>query len=92
MIITGTREATPLLIEVHGYIATTPIRVRQFYEREPDLTILDLEDEIVEAEVLVERGAHRTYMKANAVCSDGSTILAMVGPSGTGAIPTPSGG
>ena len=92
VIITETSAATAQLVQVRGYIATTPIRVRQFYEREPDLTIFEIEDEIFESEVLVERGAHRTYMKANAVCSDGSSILAMVGPAGTGAVPTPSGG
>lgn len=91
VIITLTRVATPELVEVRGYIATTPIRVRQFYEQEPDLTILSIEDEIFEAEVLVERGAYRTYMKANAACSDASTIYAMVGPAGSGAVPTPTG-
>jgi hypothetical protein len=92
VIITETSQATDQLVQVRGYIATTPIRVRQFYENEPNLTIFQIEDEIFESEVLVERGAHRTYMKANAICSEGSTIFAMVGPSGTDAVPTPSGG
>ena len=43
-----------------GYIAATPIEVRQFY---------------FESEVLVERGAFRTYMTASAACSDGCTIM-----------------
>ena len=76
---------------VHVSTTVTPIEVRQFYEREPSLTIFELEDEIFESEVLVERGAFRTYMKASAACSDGSTIYAVVGPAGTGSVPSPTG-
>jgi len=91
VIITATGPLTAELTEARGYIAATPVEVRQFYEREPDLTIFELEDEIFESEVLVERGAFRTYMKANAACSDGSTIYAVVGPAGTGSVPSPTG-
>jgi len=59
-----------------GYIAATPIEVRHFS---------------FESEVLVERGAFRTYMKASAACSDGSTIYTVVGPAGPGAVPPPTG-
>lgn len=76
------------LTTVEGYIATTPIRVRQFYQDEPNLTILNIEDEIFESEVLVGRGEFRTYAKATAVCAEGSTLYAVVGPAGDTALPT----
>lgn len=91
VIITSTGPLTADLAEARGFIAATPIEVRQFYEREPSLTIFEIEDEIFEAEVLVEQGAFRTYMKASAACSDGSTIYAVVGPAGTGSVPSPTG-
>ena len=45
---------------------------------------------VVEAEVLLGSGEHRSYVKARAVCAEGSVLLAVVGPGGAD-VPVPTG-
>lgn len=68
------------LVTVHGYIPVTPVRIRQYYRSRTDLKIFDLEDEVTEAEAFVSNGTHRTYLKARAVCAEGSSLMALVAP------------
>ncbi|MBA2529579.1 MAG: hypothetical protein H0V19_06385 [Euzebyales bacterium] len=78
-IVTNVVRGDPL-VTVTGYIPQTPVRVRQFYQRRDDLDILEIEDEIFEAETLFGNGTHRNYVKAQAVCRQGSNFLAVVAP------------
>jgi len=68
------------LVTVTGYIATTPVRVRQYYQGRDDLEIMEIEDEIFEAEALFDNGTHRNYIKAQAVCREGTRLLGVVAP------------
>ncbi|CAN5272014.1 hypothetical protein BH23ACT9_BH23ACT9_09440 [soil metagenome] len=77
---------------ISGYTPLTPIAIRQHYEQQSDLEVLVIEDEVFEAEALVSDGSHRTYVKANAVCADGSRLLAIVAPELEGdLLPVPDG-
>lgn len=90
-IVTGVERADPL-VTVNGYVETTPIRIRQFYQRQKGLKLLEIEDEIYEAEAFYEQGAYRAFVKAQARCSEGSILIAVVGPSGAAPTPTFRGG
>ncbi len=80
------------LVTVQGYVPTTPVEVRRYYQQ-TDLEILLIEDEILEAEALVSNGTHRTYVKARAVCAEGSSLLAVVAPElDAQGLPVPTGG
>lgn len=87
------------LTQVTGYIPKTPPQVRMEFEQRDDLEVFTLEDEIFEAEALVSNGTHRTYLKVQAICQEGSQFVAVVAaeveaeqvptPQGTGAAPVP---
>ena len=80
------------LTNVTAYIAATPGKVRQEYEKLDGVKVLISEDEVFEAELLVSDGDHRTYAKVTAVCREGSNMLAVVAPElEAGALPTPRG-
>ena len=76
------------LIRVDAYVEQTPIEVRMFYGQAPDLEIIEIEDEVFEAEVLFGSGDFRSYVKALAVCERGSTLIAFVGPGDSGELPS----
>ncbi len=78
-IVTNVQPGDPL-VTVTGYIATTPVRVRQYYQGRDDLEIMEIEDEIFEAEALFDNGTHRNYIKAQAVCREGTRLLGVVAP------------
>ncbi len=78
-IVTGVEPGTPLT-SVTAYVGATPIALRQQLEARGDLEMLISEDEVYEAELLVSDGSYRTYLKATAVCAEGSTLLAVVAP------------
>jgi len=68
------------LVSVRAYVEQTPIQVRQFYAREPGLELFEIEDEIYEAEVLFGGGEHRSFVRAQAQCQQGSVLEAYIGP------------
>lgn len=88
-VVTEVKEQGPLMV-VRGYIDQTPIQVRKFYGDYQGLELFEIEDEIFEAEVLFGRGAHRSYVKAQAQCQQGSGLIVFVGPSGS--VPSVGGG
>ena len=80
------------LTQVEGVLAMTPVQAREFYEAQPGLEVLSVEDERVEAEVLVTDGTHRMFVKVQIVCDGGSSFTATVGAEDDpDALPTPAG-
>lgn len=81
------------LTTVQAFVPETPVTVRRFYQFRPGLEIFEIEDEVFEAEALFADGkAHRSYVKARAVCRKGSTLLVIVAPEVGPALPSPTGG
>lgn len=73
------------LTTVEARVPLDPVQVRQFYELQNIgvLKTLMVEDEILEAEALVESRTHRMYVKAQAECRDRSILYVVVAPGGT---------
>lgn len=90
-VVTKVQQQGPL-VNVLGYVELTPIEVRQFYEGVKGLELLEIEDEIYEAEALFAGPKYRSYVKAQAKCQSGSTLIVFVGPGDTGELPEPGGG
>ncbi len=80
------------LVSVRGYVALTPIQVRQFYATAPGLRLYALEDEVYEAEVLYGADEHRVFVKAQAQCRQGSVLSVFVGPEDGEGLPPVTGG
>ncbi len=79
------------LTRITGYVPATPVRVREYYQAS-GLRLLQLEDEIFEAEAFVSNGRTRTYVKVRAVCDRGSSVIAFVAPEPrSSGLPTPGG-
>lgn len=78
---------------VQGYIPLTPIQVRVFYLEHAGVEVVVSEDERWESESLVSDGTHRLFVKAQAVCEQGSLFVAVVAPEADAAfVPAPAGG
>lgn len=75
-------RVTPVdpLTNVQGYVPMTPVQVRAFYQTQQDLTIVSVEDEVHESEVLADVGENRLFVKSQAVCELGSIFVAIVAP------------
>jgi hypothetical protein len=85
-------SGTDPLTTVEGYVPMTPIQLRVYYQRLPDVDVLKAEDEVWESETLVTDGVHRLFVKAQAVCAQGSLLVAVVAPeSQAEAVPAPAG-
>jgi hypothetical protein len=67
------------LVNVTAYVPMTPVQFEQTY-RDLGVEILITENEIFEAELLVSDGTHRNFLKAAALCKEGSSVLAVVAP------------
>lgn len=80
------------LISVSGYVGQTPIQVRQFYQEAEGLELFEIEDEVYEAEALFGGGKFRSYVKAQAMCQQGSILTVFVGPGDSGDLPSVGGG
>ncbi len=81
------------LTQVQGYLEMTPVQLRAWYRDHPAVEELQSEDEGFESEILVESGEHRLFVKASAVCEQGSVFVAVIAPtSEQGGVPTPAGG
>ncbi|MGS2616220.1 hypothetical protein ACVCAH_17100 [Micromonospora sp. LZ34] len=68
------------LTTVEGTVRMTPLDVRAHYESRADIELLRAEDEVFEAEVLTRAQQRRMYLRAGALCADGTTLTAVVGP------------
>jgi hypothetical protein len=78
--------------KVQGYVPMTPVQLRRHYQSRPGITVLQIEDEIIEAEGLLTDGRFRSYFKAQAVCELGSRFFALVASEQAQAVlPTPAG-
>lgn len=85
-------DQTGPLTNLQGYVPLTPVQTRVFYQEMEDAEILQVEDEIREAEVLLSRLEHRTFFKSQAVCEQGSIFVAVLAPEvEDGALPAPAG-
>ena len=78
-VVTKVSPAGPLT-NVQGYLPMTPVEVRAFYQRHDDLTVLSVEDEVFESEVLFALDDRRVFLKSQAVCERGSVFVAVVAP------------
>ena len=78
-VVTQVSPADPLT-NVQGYVPMTPVQVRAYYQQHPDLTIVSVEDEGFEAEVLFDVDDRRVFVKSQAVCELGSVFVAVVAP------------
>jgi hypothetical protein len=77
---------------INGFVPLRPIQVRKYYQSRPGVQVLQIEDEIIEAEALLTDGEFRMYIKAVAVCESGSEFEALVAPELAAAdLPTPAG-
>lgn len=91
-VLTAVEETDPL-VQVTGVIPMDPVEVRAFYADAPDLEALAIEDEILEAEGLMQGRTHRFFFKAQAQCRTRSTAIFVVAPRNDDApLPQPSGG
>ena len=68
------------LTTVEATIRLTPLDVRAHYESRGDIDLLRAEDEIFESEVLLRAQERRMYLRATALCADGTALTAVVGP------------
>ncbi|MBW3657094.1 MAG: hypothetical protein KY457_00535 [Actinobacteria bacterium] len=81
------------LTTVRGYVPLTPVQIRVVYQRDPDLQIVQVEDEVRESETLLDSGEYRLFVKAQAVCEQGSVFLAVLAPRvAQHNVPAPAGG
>lgn len=88
------RVDTKPLIEVEAWTPTDPIRVRRFYQQGVlgALKPIQIEDEVVEAEALMEWPGGRFFVKAVALCPTASTLHLVVSQPGANAeVPSPAG-
>ncbi|SCF15735.1 hypothetical protein GA0074695_3857 [Micromonospora viridifaciens] len=69
-----------VLTTVEASIRMTPLDVRAHYEQRDDIDLLRAEDETFEAEVLIRTAQRRMYLRAGALCADGTSLTAVVGP------------
>lgn len=69
-----------VLTTVEGTIRMTPLDVRDHYESRGDIDLLRIEDEVFETEVLLRAQQRRMYLRATALCADGTALTAVVGP------------
>ncbi len=77
------------LVTVQGYVEATPVAVREFYQSARGFELVEIEDEVVEAEAVYAEDDYRAFAKATASCSRGSDLLVVIGPAGD--LPTPGG-
>ncbi|TDC49727.1 hypothetical protein E1212_17340 [Jiangella ureilytica] len=68
------------LVTVEGSIRMTPLDLRADYESRSDIELLRIEDEVFETEVLLQSQGRRMYLRATALCADGTALMAVVGP------------
>lgn len=83
---------TDPVVTVNAWVPLTPVQLRADLLEDPDLSVIQSEDEVWEAEILFTRGDFRTFVKAQAVCEQASIVIAVVGPeSAADSVPVPAG-
>ncbi|MGH3715071.1 MAG: hypothetical protein ACRDT4_16645, partial [Micromonosporaceae bacterium] len=77
-VVTGsTRQGKTL--NISGYVALTPVRIRQFYEKRTELTFYTIEDEVFEAEIFFgQPDGRRAYVKAKPACRTASRLVIVI--------------
>lgn len=79
-VITGSKTQGKTL-NISGYVALTPVRIRQFYEKRTELTFFTIEDEVFEAEVFFQQpDGKRAYVKAKPACRSASRLVIIIAP------------
>jgi hypothetical protein len=79
------------ITQAEGVVEMTPLDVRAYYEGRDDLQLLSIEDERVEAEILVTDGTYRMFVKAQILCATASNFTATVGrEEDSAAVPVPA--
>ncbi|MGI9017480.1 MAG: hypothetical protein ACR2HR_10330 [Euzebya sp.] len=87
LVVTNVSEAGPL-VQVTGFIDQTPVDIRDLYAE--DAQLVYLEDEGFEAEILIDSGDFRTFLKASIRCRTGSVMSLIRAPDDdAGALPVP---
>lgn len=90
-IVTSVEPADPLT-RVQGYIPWTPVQYRVWLQFIADVEVIQVEDEVREAEALTSDGTNRMFVKAQAICEMGSVFVAVIAPEVADAeLPTPAG-
>jgi len=79
------------LQSIQGFTPRTPVEVLVDYLRLHGWTVLTAEDEVFEAELLLERDGLRVFAKAQANCSRGSAFV-LFGSRDPALVPAPQGG
>ncbi|GIG88242.1 hypothetical protein Pen02_31780 [Plantactinospora endophytica] len=77
--VTGT-ATQGALTTVEATIRRTPLDVRAHYQERTDIELLSVEDEVFESEVLLRAQDRRMYLRATALCADGTALTAVIGP------------
>jgi hypothetical protein len=87
LVVTDAQEVGPLY-QITGFLEQTPVEVRDAYADSAELVYL--EDEGFEAELLVDTGDYRTFIKAQVRCRTGSIVSVIGAPDDEGeALPVP---
>ena len=79
------------LTTVNAYVEATPLAIRSELEQHPEATVVHAEDEVFEAELLLELDGRRSLVKAVSVCDGSSQIVAVVSDGDPSALPSPGG-
>ena len=75
---------------VNAYATATPLDIERELVAREGVEILHNENEVFETEMLFSDGTHRSFLKAVAVCRQGSRIVAVVvAEEDAGALPSP---
>ncbi|NEE00216.1 hypothetical protein [Phytoactinopolyspora halotolerans] len=77
--VTSAREQGNLT-SIEATVRMTPLDLRADYEGRTDIEILRIEDEVFETEVLARTAGRRMYLRATALCADGTALSAVLGP------------
>ncbi len=87
MVVTAFSEVGPL-VQLTGFIDETSVDIRDVYA--DDAQLVYIEDEGFEAEILVDSGDYRTFLKASIRCRTGSVLSVIGAPDDeTDALPVP---
>jgi hypothetical protein len=87
MVVTGYSEVGPL-VQLTGFIDATPVDLRDVYAE--DAQLVYIEDEGFEAEILIDAGEYRTFLKASIRCRTGSVMAVIGAPNDeTDSLPVP---
>jgi hypothetical protein len=87
LVVTDAQEVGPLY-QLTGFLDATPIDIRDAYAGSAELVYL--EDEGYEAEILIDSGPYRTFLKASIRCRTGSIVAVIGAPDDDGSsLPVP---